>query len=117
MHFVPSENLRIGHHDYVGFVTNETTRKRTNLESRPQTWFLRIKPVFAPNLFKPLALAGVITDDMHLRAAPQPAMQLAEEFPTLRLRHLNFRRTIHLGTKRLQTGEDRLLRIASRQTG
>ena len=62
----------------------------------------RLSYEFTPDFLKPLPLAVVVAEDMNGITVPQPAMELVEEFASLRLGDLWIRRAFAERTKGIE---------------
>ena len=109
MDFVTTENLCVGHHNNARRFADESSRERTYVQRGAQFRFLAVEPVLRPDLLETLAFTVVIAKHVYFRTLAQPAMQLIEEFPPLRLGDLRFRRAIDLRAERFETREERLI--------
>ena len=126
LYLVATEYFRIRHHHQLRRLANKSARQRTDLYDRPQlrqrSPGLFFRPNFRrrramnvfPHLLKSLPLAVVIAKNMDRHVLPQPAMQLLEKLPALRLRHLQFRRTLTQRPERIQRFKLRKRHIARR---
>src|ERR1019366_5220700 len=80
-------------------------------------WAFRQQAIFVPDFGEALTFTGVVAEHMHSIALARPAVQLGEELPPLRLRHLWLRRPLRQWTEGLQAFEVRSAECGVRNAG